>query len=166
MLNLDCHSGHPLSPSAFMTAIVLKRASWAFNIIKALARLSWVSSTETLGATHKAVVYPILNYGAPNWFTQVSSTHLYKLEVIQNKTLRIATGCSKKAAVCHLRTNAGILRPRESASKTVFTVVLCKRSQTNPNDSHYRHLLLDPRLLRAFHRNWDDWGDRHVSGNQ
>ena len=32
--------------------------------------------TKTLAATYKAIVSPILNYAAPIWFTQVSSTHL------------------------------------------------------------------------------------------
>ena len=39
-------------------------------------------------ATYKAIVRPILNYAAPIWFTQVPSSHLDKLEVIQNKILR------------------------------------------------------------------------------
>ena len=50
--------------------------------------LNWSFRTETIVSTYKAIVRPILNI----WFTQVSSSHLEKLEVIQNKALRIATG--------------------------------------------------------------------------
>ena len=71
----------------------VERASRTLNVMKALAGSSWGFATETLVATYKAIVHPILNYAAPIWFTQVSSTHLDKLEVIQNKALRIATGC-------------------------------------------------------------------------
>ena len=52
---------------------------------------------------------PILNYAAPIWFTQVSSSHLDKLEVIQNKALRVATGCHQKAGASHLRAETGVL---------------------------------------------------------
>ena len=34
-----------------------------------------------------------MKYAVPIWFTQMSSTHLDKFGVIQNKALRIATGC-------------------------------------------------------------------------
>ena len=45
----------------------------------------------------------ILSYATPIWLTQMSSSHLGKLEVILNKALRIATGCYQKAAASHLR---------------------------------------------------------------
>ena len=87
----------------------VKRASKALNVMKALAWSSWGFTTETLVAPYKAIVCPILNYAAPIWFTQVSSTHLNKHEVIQNEALRIATGCHQKAAASHLRAETGVL---------------------------------------------------------
>ena len=57
------------------------RTSRELNVIKALAGSSWDFTTEALVATYKAIVRPILNYAASIWFTQVSSTHLDKLEV-------------------------------------------------------------------------------------
>ena len=69
----------------------VERASRAFNIMKALSVSSWGYTSETLVATYKAIVRPILNYAAPIWFTQISSSHLDKLEVIQNKAPRVAT---------------------------------------------------------------------------
>ena len=86
-----------------------ERASRALNAMKALAGSSWGFTTETLVATYKAIVHPMLNYAAPIWFTQISSTHLDKLEVIQNKALRIATGFRQKAAASHLRAETGVL---------------------------------------------------------
>ena len=87
----------------------VERASKALNITKALAWSSWGFTTETLVATYKAIVCPILNYAALIWFTQISSSHLDKLEVIQNKALRIATGCHQKAVASHLRAETGVL---------------------------------------------------------
>ena len=89
----------------------VERALRALNVMKALAWLSWGFTTETL-VTYKAIVRPILNYASSNWFTQVSSTHLDKLEVIQNKVMRITTGCHQKAAASHLRAETVVLSLR------------------------------------------------------
>ena len=59
-------TSHQGGPSALTTVIV---SNWGFT-------------AETLVATYKATVRPILNYATPIWFTQESSTHLDKLEVI------------------------------------------------------------------------------------
>ena len=64
--------------------------------------LSWDFTNDTLKATYKAIVMPIR-------FTQVCSTNFDKLEVIQNKAPRIATGYHQKALVSHLRAETGIL---------------------------------------------------------
>ena len=76
--------------------------------MKTLAGSSWGFTTETQVATYKATMCPILNYATPIWFTQVSS-HLDKLEVIQNKALRVATACHRKASASHLRAETGVL---------------------------------------------------------
>ena len=87
----------------------VERVSRALNVMKALAGFSWGFTTETLVATYKAIVRPILNYSTSILYTQLSSPHLDKLEVIQNKAQRIATGCHQKAAASHLRAETGVL---------------------------------------------------------
>ena len=87
----------------------VERASRALNVMKGEGRSNWGFTTETLVATYKAIVRPILYYAVPIWFTQVSSTHLRKLEVIQNKALRIETGCHLKTAASHIRAVTSVL---------------------------------------------------------
>ena len=94
----------------------VEQASRALNVMKALAGVSR-PKLWSLVATYKAIVRPILNYAAPICFTQVSSTHLDKLEVIQNKALKIATGCHQKAAASHLRAKTGFLPLRALSNK-------------------------------------------------
>ena len=79
--------------------------------------LSQVISTETLMETHKAIVRPILNYSTPICFSEVSSSHMDKLEMVKNKALR--TGCHQKITVSHLRGS-----PPEGAPASVPTTVL------------------------------------------
>ena len=63
--------------------------------MKALAGSYWGFITETLVAIYKAIVRLILNYTVPTCFTQESSTHMDKLEVIPNKGLRIAVAIKR-----------------------------------------------------------------------
>ena len=90
----------------------VERASRALNAMEAISGSSWGFTTEILVATYKPIVRPILNYTGQIWFNQASSSHLDKLEVIQNKALRIATGCHQKAAASHLRAETGVLPQR------------------------------------------------------
>ena len=73
--------------------------------MKALAESNCSFTAETLEATYKANVRPILNYSAPIWFTQVFSSYLGKLEVIQ----AIGTGCHHQTTTSHLRAETGVL---------------------------------------------------------
>ena len=85
----------------------VKRAPRSLIIMKAVSRSSWGFLTETLVGTYEAIVCPILNYAAPTWFTKGSSSHLDKLELVQNKALRIETGYHQKAAVSYFRAETG-----------------------------------------------------------
>ena len=70
---------------------------------------------------------PILNYATPIWFTQVSSSHLGKHEVIQSKTQRIAPGCYQKVAASYIRAETGVLPLRcnlELYSQQFYAIAL------------------------------------------
>ena len=62
-----------------------ERAAKALIVMKALARASRLKFLWP--HNYKATVRPIFNYLAPIWFTQVPSTHMDTLEVIQNEAL-------------------------------------------------------------------------------
>ena len=91
------------------------------------------------------MVRPIINYPAPIWFPQVSSSHQYKFEFAQNKALWIATGCNQYSAVSYLRTETGseLDIPREISGGTSYwgftwnwlATVLCKQVFINPFQS-------------------------------
>ena len=97
--------------------------------------------TESLMATYNFIVHPIINYAAPVWFTQVSSYHLDKLEVIQNRALRIATCCHQKASVSHIKAETGVL-PRLHTMNCAHNSSMKELSTSPPPPS-------SPRPLRA-----------------
>ena len=50
---------------------------------------------ETLMPTYKAVIRPALEYTSSIWSPLASSTSIHKLQVMQNATLKSATGCTQ-----------------------------------------------------------------------
>ena len=103
---LSCWTPTSLQPSCSLLCQASLKGSQRHE---SPAGLSWGFTTKTLVATYRAILRPILNYATPIWFTQVSSTHLGKLEVIQNKALRIATGFHQMTVASHLRAETAVL---------------------------------------------------------
>ena len=125
----------------------IERATRSLGVLKALSGTNWGFPKETLVATYKAMVRPILNYGAPIWRHQVSPTWLGRLGVVQNAALRIATGNTRKAPIPHLHDETGVL-PLEVHLQLCCSQFLASGLQ----ESHPCHLLLTqppgPRLMK------------------
>lgn len=84
---------------------VLKRN----NVLKALAGSSWGKEKETLTITFKSICRSIVNYAAPIWSPQISTTNWKNLQVSQNAALRTITGCHLMASIDHLHQETKIL---------------------------------------------------------
>ena len=72
------------------------------QIINALTAIGWGKQKETLMATYKAVMRPALEYASSVWSPIASSTSNNKLQVMQNASLRTATGCTQDTNIQHL----------------------------------------------------------------
>ena len=77
--------------------------------MKALAGTTWGQDKETLLLTYNSIIKPILSYASPIWFPAASRSNLDKLQIIQNKALRIATGCVLKSDIQHLHSECKVL---------------------------------------------------------
>ena len=78
---------------------------------------------EAMVGTYKALIWPIINYGAPIWQHLASSSHLDKLAVAQNSSLRIGTGNVEKASQPHLRNEDGVLPMTDLLELSVIEVL-------------------------------------------
>ena len=140
---LGCHAGHPLLLRPYARDCA-ERAPRALNVMKALAVSNWGFTTETLVATYKAIVRPILNYAAPIWCTKLSSSHLDKSDVVKNKVLHEDPDRlpSKGRSVLPHSRDWG--PPPEGSLRTVLLAVLCQRPTTPTPQSPNRHLTCRP----------------------
>jgi hypothetical protein len=90
------------------------------NILKRLARVKWGSSQETLNKTYQIYIKPIITYGS-----EVLSNNLNRIEIIQNRALRMITGAVKTTPVAALQQYAGnipIVEEKKQSANTFVTI--------------------------------------------
>ena len=71
----------------------VSRAKSKLGILKALAGSSWGQDKETMITTYKTICRSTLEYGNQIWSPIIEESNWSKLQRVQSKALRIATGC-------------------------------------------------------------------------
>ena len=79
------------------------------NVLKALSGTTWGKDKEVLLNTYKAIGQSQLNYACPIWTPHLSNTSWNNLQVAQNSSLRVATGCLKMTNIDHLHSETKIM---------------------------------------------------------
>ena len=100
---------------AFSQHISIKtKASMRLQIMKMIPGTSWAHDKETLLLTYNRIIKPIGIYIPPVWYPAISWTNISKIQIIQNKALRISTVGFLKTDIQHLHSvvpGATSLRP-------------------------------------------------------
>ena len=99
----------PMWTFAAHSSYTAKKASSRLNVMRALSDSSFGHDKECLTLTFKSVIRPFFDYAAPIVFPNYAPTSIRRLQLIQNKCLRLITGCHKLASVDHLHTETHIL---------------------------------------------------------
>src|SRR5881296_2283226 len=82
--------------------ITKDKADSSIKILKALTSTSWGKQKETLLATYKTIVLPVIEYASTVWSHTISDSNLQKLQITQNDALRVITGCTSDTNIEHL----------------------------------------------------------------
>ena len=72
------------------------------NVLKKLAGTNWDCSKQTLSVTYKAIGRSVLYYAAPLWTPTLSYTISQRLQIKQNNTFRLTTGCLRVSNITYL----------------------------------------------------------------
>src|SRR5437899_10972220 len=83
--------------------ITKDKADSSIKILKALTSTSWGKQKETLLATYKTIVLPVIEYASTVWSQIISSTNLQPLQITQNNALRVITGSTSDTNAQHLQ---------------------------------------------------------------
>jgi hypothetical protein len=84
--------------------------------LKQLAGVKWGSSQETLNKTYQIYIKPVITYGSEVLIT-ANSNSLNRLEIIQNRALRMITGTVKTTPVAALQQYTGNIHIVEEIKK-------------------------------------------------
>ena len=84
-------------------------ASSRLNIIRALSDTSFGKDKECLSLTYKTFIRSLFDYCAPIVYPTYSPASIERLQKVQNKALRLVTGCHTAASVDHLHEEASEL---------------------------------------------------------
>ena len=94
-------------------AMVARKASSRLKVLRALSDSDFGKDKECLLITFKTFLRPLFDYAAPVVFPNMSPTSILRLQRIQNKALRLITGCHTAAAVDHLHDECRVLPVKE-----------------------------------------------------
>ena len=94
--------------SAHASAIA-RKASRRLNVLRAVADSRFGHDKECLTATFKGLVRPFFDYAAPIVYPNYSPTSFHRLQLVQNKALRLITGSHLAASQDHLHEETLIL---------------------------------------------------------
>ena len=87
----------------------VSRAKSKLGILKALAGSSWGQDKETMITTYKTICRSTLEYGNQIWSPIIEESNWLKLQRVQSKALRIATGCLQMSSDSHLHQESKVL---------------------------------------------------------
>ncbi|RWS01070.1 Tcoingi protein-like protein, partial [Dinothrombium tinctorium] len=91
------------------TTAVIEKATRRIHSLKAIASHTWGQDKETLTLLYKQYIRSVLEYASPAWFPTLSQTNLQKLKTLENRALRIATGCILMTDIPHLHSETQTL---------------------------------------------------------
>ena len=83
------------------------------GILKALAGSSWGQDKKTMITTYKTICRGTLEYGNQIWSPIIEESNWLKLQRVQSKALRIATGCLQMTSHSHLHQESKVLPVRD-----------------------------------------------------
>ena len=83
------------------------------NALRAMANNTFGLDKETLVRVYKQFIRPVWEYASTAWSSNLSKTHYRTIQTIQNKALRIATGCTHPTLIEHLHHETKVLKVRD-----------------------------------------------------
>jgi ribonuclease HI len=116
---------------------VVDRCNKRFNLLKCLAGTSWGTGKKSLLIVYRGLIRSILEY-ASFIYTNVSKSAFHKLELIQNKCMRLICGAYQSTPVAALHVELGELplHLRFQFLNTLYAIK-CVSAEAHPAKSHF-----------------------------
>ena len=119
---------------------VARRAASRLHIMKALADSTFGKDKECLLMTFKMFIRSLFNYAAAIVYPNYSATSIRKLQLVQNRALRLALGCHSASSFDHIHNEAMEL-PVENHLRLLSAQFLARALQEN--HASHQHVTQD-----------------------
>lgn len=137
----------PLLTFSVHASTIAKKASSRLNIMRALSDTSFGKDKECLTLTYKAFIRSLFDYAAPVVYPLYSPSSIEKLQRVQNKAFRLASGCHTAASIDHLHAEVGEL-PVSDHLHLLSAQFLAASLQPNHVSRPYTTLDQGPRRMK------------------
>jgi hypothetical protein len=86
-----------------------KKFSKGVALLRAVGGTNWGFDKETLLRTFNVIIKPAYSFNAPIWVPNTKPSHIQKLQLLQNRAMRVITGCHQATAIDHLHQETSLL---------------------------------------------------------
>ena len=114
----------------------IKQVKKKVNILSCLAGTDWGADKETLVMSYKSIGRSVLEYGNPIWSPILADNHWKNLQVVQNKALKIATGCHRITSMDHLHQETKVLPVKDHCQMVTKQFLLGCHAPNHPGNKH------------------------------
>ena len=83
------------------------------NALRSLANTTFGHDKETTKTVYKQYIRSVMDYGSPAWAPNLAETHHNTLQTIQNKALKIITGCTATTPTDHIHQETKVLKVKD-----------------------------------------------------
>ena len=81
--------------------------------LRSLAHTTFGHNKETTKTVYKQYIRSVMDYGSPAWAPNLAETHHNTLQTIQNKALKIITGCTATTPTDHIHQETKVLKVKD-----------------------------------------------------
>lgn len=146
---------------------VVNKCNRRFNIIKCLAGTTWGTGKHSLLIVYRGLIRSILEYSC-FIYANVSRSTFHKLELIQNKCLRLICGAYRSTPIPALHVELGELPlPLRFKFLNITYAIKCINAQSHPSKSVFDiplHTIYPTTSLSEIYQEYVDRFDTSVAG--
>jgi hypothetical protein len=126
---------------------LVQKSQTRINALRCLTGTKFGCQKETILHTYKQFVRPVLEYASPAIAPPMSLNSINKLQKVQNKCMRIATGCVRSTPISHLHDECETLPLGTHLDQRGCQFLTSAHSTSHPCH-HFHDLAPRPRRMR------------------
>jgi len=106
------------------------------NALRSLSNTTFGHDKETTTTVYKQYIRSVMEYASPAWAPNLTATHHNTLQTVQNRALKIITGCTQTTPTDHIHQETKVLKVKDHLDMR-GTQLLAAASTNQHHPLHY-----------------------------